>query len=138
MLRKTFVLPLIVALPLTLMAPSSFGAFCGHKVPYSAYYYGSPAFYSPGFNVGYTTGCNIGYAPAVCNPGYAPAVCNPGYPVGYGAGFVPDNNTCRAFNRDGITCWQVGYVEGQTGVPWGFGGVFQCFNGCLRWIGPSE
>ena len=60
-----------------------------------------------------------------------------GYGYGWGNGFY-GNGMCLGVNRDGITCGQVGYAEGQTGVPWGFGGVFVCENGCLKWIGPSE
>lgn len=45
---------------------------------------------------------------------------------------------CFSYNRDGATCSDVGYYEGQVGVPWGFGGVFQCVNGCLQWLRPSE
>ena len=46
-------------------------------------------------------------------------------------------NSCYAYNRDGVTCWQVGYVEGQRGAPWGEpAGQFLCVNSCLKWIGP--
>ncbi|MBF0442453.1 MAG: family 16 glycosylhydrolase [Oligoflexales bacterium] len=42
---------------------------------------------------------------------------------------------CSSYNRDGKTCDEVGYAEGQTGEPWGIGnGFFQCVNGCLKWI----
>ena len=74
-----------------------------------------------------------------CGHGYH---CHNGYYGGYrgyyAPGFYGSSDFCRAYNRDGITCGAVGYVDGQTGVPWGFGGVFQCTDGCLKWIGPSE
>ena len=46
---------------------------------------------------------------------------------------------CRRYNRDGITCNQVGYSEGQYGYPWGpQNGQFQCFDSCLKYIDPNQ
>ena len=42
---------------------------------------------------------------------------------------------CKTYNRDGVTCAQVGYVEGQQGAPWGLDhGQFRCMNGCLHFV----
>jgi hypothetical protein len=51
----------------------------------------------------------------------------------WGSGYWGD---CRYYNRDGITCNQVGFFEGQVGSPWGFdAGQFRCINGCLQYVG---
>ena len=42
---------------------------------------------------------------------------------------------CRYYNRDGVSCAQVGMFEGQVGAPWGFdAGQFRCINGCLQFL----
>jgi hypothetical protein len=42
---------------------------------------------------------------------------------------------CKAYNRDGVTCGEVGMFEGEVGAPWGDGaGIFTCVNGCLKWL----
>jgi hypothetical protein len=47
-----------------------------------------------------------------------------------------NNNGCFAYNRDGRTCSDVGFSEGQTGAPWGQGaGQFRCTSGCLQFVG---
>ena len=44
---------------------------------------------------------------------------------------------CHAYNRDGISCAQVGFTEGEQGSPWGeSGGQFRCINNCLQWFAP--
>ena len=63
----------------------------------------------------------------------------PGIPYA-GAPSRPHNNThnnsCYAFNRDGRTCQDVGFSEGQVGYPWGeAAGQFSCVNSCLRYVG---
>lgn len=51
-------------------------------------------------------------------------------------GFAPPGD-CRAYNRDGVTCREVGFADAQVGRPWGTaGGVFRCVDGCLQWLGP--
>jgi len=46
-----------------------------------------------------------------------------------------DYNVCFSYNRDGSTCQQVGYSEGQVGWPWGVrGGKFRCINSCLQYL----
>lgn len=48
-------------------------------------------------------------------------------------------NDCKDYNRDGITCDDVGFHEGQSGYPWGKkSGEFRCENGCLAWVGQSQ
>ena len=42
---------------------------------------------------------------------------------------------CTQYNRDGKTCQEVGFTEGQQGEPWGPGaGIFRCTNSCLAWV----
>ncbi|MEN9835553.1 MAG: hypothetical protein RL011_1746 [Pseudomonadota bacterium] len=61
---------------------------------------------------------------------------SPGY---IGGGPALHSVACMAHNRDGTTCYAVGYREGQVGTPWGpNAGVFSCTNGCLRWVGPGK
>lgn len=46
---------------------------------------------------------------------------------------------CRQHNRDGATCAQVGFGEGQTGMPWGQqSGMFVCVDRCLRYVGHAH
>jgi hypothetical protein len=40
---------------------------------------------------------------------------------------------CTAYNRDGLTCGQVGWGEGHAGCKWE--GSFRCEGGCLKWQG---
>ncbi len=63
--------------------------------------------------------------------------CAPGAGV-YGPGVwgTGGYNSCYNYNRDGISCSQVGFFEGQVGAPWGgIGGHFRCTTGCLQWVG---
>ena len=65
---------------------------------------------------------------------------NPGGYYGgyYGGNYGGSQDYCRAYNRDGITCQQVGFYEGQIGAPWGWNaGQFLCVNGCLKWASPN-
>jgi hypothetical protein len=66
----------------------------------------------------------------------------PGHDDCYGSGCkepAPHYNYCKDYNRDGITCDQVGFDEGQVGYPWGYkSGKFRCENGCLAWVGQAE
>ena len=81
----------------------------------------------PGHNPGGYPGHNPGGYPGH-NP-FPPPVYNP--PI-----YIPPvYNDCRAYNRDGVTCQQVGYYEGQVGQPWGFqSGTFRCVNQCLQFL----
>lgn len=46
---------------------------------------------------------------------------------------------CRHYNRDGATCAQVGFGEGQSGSPWGQqAGMFVCMDRCLRYVGQAH
>jgi len=77
------------------------------------------------------------------NPGGYYGGYNGGYNGGYYGGYNGRNyggpqDYCRAYNRDGITCQQVGFYEGQIGAPWGWNaGEFLCVNGCLKWASPN-
>ena len=112
---KLLMMPLVAALmPFTFAtanASDDDGLDCGHR---GRGRYG----YGVGYGSGYGSGCGGG------SGGYYRGSNN------YGG--------CYSYNRDGISCAQVGYGESQVGVPWGFGGVFKCQDGCLLWIGPSE
>lgn len=47
----------------------------------------------------------------------------------------PEQSSCLAYNRDGVTCEQVGLEEGQVAAPWGeAAGLFRCVDGCLDWV----
>jgi hypothetical protein len=64
------------------------------------------------------------------SPAPAPATA----PAASPAPQAPPARSCTAYNRDGISCERVGYVDGQIGQPWGFwSGRFQCVDGCLKW-----
>ena len=53
-----------------------------------------------------------------------------------GSGPAIESASCLDANRDGVTCYAVGYREGQQGAPWGArAGSFQCRSGCLYWLG---
>ncbi len=46
---------------------------------------------------------------------------------------------CKDYNRDGVSCQDVGFHEGQIGYPWGEkSGKFRCENGCLAWVGQAH
>jgi hypothetical protein len=69
----------------------------------------------------------------------------PGHDTCYGSPASPEcghpshQDYCKEYNRDGITCDQVGYQEGQLGYPWGYkSGQFRCVNGCLAWAGQAH
>lgn len=52
---------------------------------------------------------------------------------------APQASDCRAFNRDGRTCADVGYTEGQSGYPWGAAaGLFRCRQNCLELAPPPD
>ena len=60
--------------------------------------------------------------------------------VGYiGGGKALHSVRCMYVNRDGSTCYAVGYQEGQVGTPWGpAAGKFRCTKGCLEWVGSGK
>jgi len=78
-------------------------------------------------------------AEAMSSDGTYSTECHHGQPGGYypaPGGYYGPRDDCRNYNRDGITCQQVGFYEGQSGAPWGYGaGQFRCTNGCLQWVG---
>ncbi|MFW7381719.1 MAG: hypothetical protein ACOH5I_23120 [Oligoflexus sp.] len=47
----------------------------------------------------------------------------------------PSQNLCYDYNRDGVSCEEVGMHEGQVAAPWGDeSGLFRCVDGCLAWV----
>ncbi|HET9237059.1 MAG TPA: hypothetical protein VFO10_07405, partial [Oligoflexus sp.] len=61
-----------------------------------------------------------------------------GSPASPICGQPTQNDFCKEYNRDGISCDDVGFYEGQVGYPWGNqSGKFRCVNGCLAWLGQA-
>lgn len=53
-----------------------------------------------------------------------------GQQVGNGA-MPSDAVDCKQYNRDGLTCQQLGMFSGQTSCKWG--SVWRCEGACVRW-----
>jgi hypothetical protein len=62
-----------------------------------------------------------------------------GSPASPICGHPTQKDFCKEYNRDGISCDDVGFYEGQVGYPWGsHSGKFRCVNGCLAWLGQAQ